>query len=332
MNNVVRNRRSIKGLIIFSLFFCAVDFVYRTVNDISYLTRENCVLYRMLPKFWFIVFEYFVELLLVVVVGVFLAALLESYFARYGRFYPKNTHTAFLYASVLPFCACTTIPIVGSMRDKLGFRTVITFVVAAPLLSPYIVLLSLGVLGTQYAILRIVSAFVLAQSSGLVLEFFSSKDKIEGLMAFDQCNPDKCHAQERDIYLRTYDIFVKLLPFLVLAGLAGVLIEIAAPVNFLANHQISNNFAGTLLVTLAGLPVYFCNGAEILFLRPLIHQGGLALGTSIAFSLASTSVCVTSFAMLTKFIGKKLTAILLANIIIVTVVLGLLINQLKWIG
>ena len=332
MKDAGRNRRAIKGFIVLSLLFFAIDFVYRTINDISYLTREECILYRVLPKLWFLAFEYFVELLFVVVVGVFLAALLESYFTRYRRFYPKNTYTAFVYASLLPFCACTTIPVVGSMRDRLGFRTVITFVVAAPLLSPYIVLLSFGVLGTQYAILRIISAFFLAQSSGLVLEFFSTNGKMGGLTAFEGCNPNTCQVHEQDIYLRTYDIFIRLLPFLILAGVAGILIETAAPANFLAKHQISNNLPGILLVTLSGLPVYFCNGAEVLLLRPLIHQSGLALGTAIAFSLASTSVCVTSFAMLVKFIGSKLTIILLANLIIVTVVLGFLINQLRVTG
>ncbi len=282
----------------------------------------------MLPKFWFLVFEYFVELFLIVVVGIFLAVLLESYFSRYKRFYPKNTITAFLYASMLPVCACTTIPLISSMRGKLRFRTIITFVVAAPLLSPYIIMLSFSVLGVRYGILRIVSAFILALVSGFVVEFFYTREETQGLIILNTCNKELCESQKSDIYQQAFDIIIKILPFLIVAGIAGIAIELIAPTNFLAGYDIPNNLVGIMLVILAGIPVYFCNGAEVLFLRPLIHQSGLSLGTAIAFSLASTSVCITSFVMLIKFMGKKLTIILVANLTIITIILALLINAI----
>ena len=302
------------------------DGVYKTIYNISYLTREKCILYRMLPKVGFLFFEYFIELFLIVVVGIFLAVLLEAYFVKYKRFYPSNTITAFFYASLLPVCACTTIPLISSMRDKLPFRTIITFVVAAPLLSPYIIMLSFSVLGVKYGILRIVSAFTLAILSGLVVELFYTKEETGGLIALSTCNPHEGHAEKPDVYLQTYEVFKKILPYLIVAGVAGISIELAAPANFLKDYTISNNIIGVMLVILAGIPVYLCHGAEVLFLRPLIHQSGLSLGTAIAFSLASTSICITSFVMLIKFMGRKLTIILLANLIIVTLILGVLLN------
>lgn len=326
MKTLINNRKVIKGFIIFSLLFFAIDLVYKTINNINYLTREKCILYRMLPKLGFLIFEYFIELSLILIVGIFLAAILESYFTKYQRFYPKNTIAAFLYASLLPVCACATIPLVSSMRDKLKFRTIITFLVAAPLLSPYIIILSFSVIGVKYSILRIASAFLLSILSGFVVEFFYRKDETEGLVVFNACNPNECYSHKPDIYLQTYEIFKKILPYLIIAVIAGIVIETVAPAIFLTNHKIPNNLIGIILVILAGIPVYFCHGAEVLFLRPLIHQSGLPLGTAIAFSLASTSVCITSFVMLIKFIGRKLTFILLANLIIVTLLLGLLIN------
>jgi uncharacterized membrane protein YraQ (UPF0718 family) len=326
MKPLTINRNAIKCFVIFSIFFFAADLTYKTVNNISYLNRENCILYRMLPKVGFLFFEYFIELFLIVVVGIFLAVLLEAYFVKYRRFYPTNTITAFFYASLLPVCACTTIPLISSMREKLTFRTIITFVVAAPLLSPYIIVLSFSVLGTTYGILRIVSSFLLAIVSGFVLEFFYSKEDLGEWIVFSTYNPHEGHPEKPDVYLKTYEVFKKILPYLIVAGVAGILIELAAPANFLKNHTISNNIIGVMLVVLAGIPVYLCHGAEVLFLRPLIHQGGLLLGTAMAFSLASTSICITSFVMLIKFMGRKLTIILLTNLIIVTLILGVLLN------
>ncbi len=323
------NRKIIKGIVIFCFIFFAADFAYKTINNITYLNRENCILFRMMPKFWFLVFEYFVELFILVVIGVFLAALLESLFTKYKRLYPSNIITAFLYASLLPVCTCATIPFIGSMREKIPFRTIIAFVVAAPLLSPYIIMLSFSVLGVRYAMLRICCAFFLSMVTGIVVEFFYSEEKPKGIITIGICTPGECNTQKADIYLHTYEILKKLIPYLVLAGIAGIAIELFAPAHYLTQFDIPNNFVGVSLVILAGIPVYFCNGAEILVLRPLIHQSGLALGTAIAFSLTSTAVCMTSIVMLAKFLGKKLTFILVANIIITTLLLGLLINMIS---
>lgn len=328
MKPLAINRTAKKWFVIFSILFFSADIVYKTVNNITYLNRENCILYRMLPKIEFLFFEYFVELFLIVVVGIFFAVLLETMFVKYKRFYPSSTITAFFYASLLPVCACSTIPLISSMKGKLPFRTIITFVVAAPLLSPYIIMLSFSVLGMTYGILRIVSAFLLATISGVVLEFFYTKEDLGGWIALGTGNPSEAYHEKLDVYHKTFEVFKKLLVYLIVAGMLGVMIELTAPANFLKDYPVSNNLFGVMVVILAGIPIYLCHGAEVLFLRPLIHQGGLSLGTAMAFSLASTSVCITSFVMLIKFMGKRLSIILLANLIIITLLLGILINML----
>jgi uncharacterized membrane protein YraQ (UPF0718 family) len=72
--------------------------------------------------------------------------------------------------------------------------------------------------------------------------------------------------------------------------------------------------------------MYYCNGADVILLKPLIAHSGLSLGTAMAFSLTSTSICITAIVMLVKFLNKKLTIILVASIMVLTFILGLLIN------
>ena len=79
-------------------------------------------------------------------------------------------------------------------------------------------------------------------------------------------------------------------------------------------------------VILAGIPLYFCNGAEVLILRPLIHHGGFSLGAAVAFSLTSTAICITSFVMILKFLGRKLTALLAVHIVVVALAISYLID------
>lgn len=322
-------RRDLTKVIVtlsFSLFL--IDLFYKSAHQISYLNRDRCILYRTLPKIGFLFYEYFLELFLSVFIGIFLAVLLESFFKKYGRFYPRNSILAFCYASLLPLCACSTIPLIITMRQRLPLRTVITFTVAAPLLSPYVIFLSYTVLGLKYALLRISSSFLLAILSGVVVELFCSSEDDESLIVYSGCNKEGCGSDKTDIYLRTYEITLRILPFLIVSGIAGVLIELTAPSNFLITRSISNDFFGMLLSILIGIPIYLCHGAEVLLLRPLMHQCGLPLGHAVAFSLASTSTCITSLVILYRILGKKLTGILLLNILIVTLLLGSAVNYI----
>jgi uncharacterized membrane protein YraQ (UPF0718 family) len=318
-----------KVVVILSFLILSTDFIYKTVRDITSYTKEKCILYLSLPKTGFLIYEYFLELLFVVVIGVFCAVVLEAWFSRFKKFYPKNPFTAFLYASVIPVCSCTTIPIVKSMEDKISFRTLISFIISAPLLSPYIIVLSFSVLGFKYGVLRIVCSLILAILTGLVVEFFYKKDKkkleLSNLPTSKKITTN-CPIVRTDKFLQTYNIMKSIFPFLILAGGLGVVAELYVPVDFLEKMNFGNHFFDLAIVILIGIPMYYCNGADVILLKPLIAHSGLSLGTAMAFSLTSTSICITAIIMLIKFLNKKLTMILIGTIAILTFIIGFLIN------
>lgn len=325
-------RNLIKAFVIGVLLLLTADSIYKNVNNITFLNRDKCILYAILPKFWFLVYEYFFELTAIVIAGIFIAILLERWFSNFSRFYPKNPVTSFMYASLLPVCACTTIPLVQSMKEKLPFRTIITFIVSAPLLNPVIIMLSFSVIGYEYAILRIVSAFILAVSAGFVVELFYSKDTIGELTLLETCRKKSCSIGQGDVYLVSYELLKAILPYLLIAGGLGMAAEYIVPMKIIDEYNLSGNLAGIAVVVLIGLPLYFCNGADVLLLRPLMHFGGLPLGSAVAFSLTSTAVCISSLVMLYKFLGKRLTILLVTHILLVSLLLGLVINTLhEWL-
>ncbi len=317
-------KRSIQIALAAAFILAVADNIYKSLENITYIERQKCIINKFLPKVGFIFFEYFVELTLVVFLGVFIAALLEKYFLRFRRFYPSNTITSFIYASILPVCACTTIPIIKTMQEKMSVRAIITFIVAAPLLNPYIITLSFSVLGAEYAILRIVSSFVLSVSAGYVIEFFYNKEalKLENLQG---CSDSSCPVNEGDIYLKTWEIFKSVVPYLFAGGIVGAVLEIVMPKSTVLSSMISNSILSNIIIILIGVPLYFCNGTDVLLLRPLLCSG-IYVGTGIAFSLTSTAICITSIFMLLKFMGKKLTGILVVHIFIVTLMISQVIN------
>ncbi len=72
-----------KIVVIVSAIILSADFIYKTVNDITSYTKEKCILYLSLPKSGFLIYEYFLELLFVVVIGVFSAVVLEAWFTKF---------------------------------------------------------------------------------------------------------------------------------------------------------------------------------------------------------------------------------------------------------
>ncbi len=317
----------IKMLVQLSIFLLSLDFIYKIFFGISYQNRQDCILYDSLPRWAFLFYEYFVELMLIVVAGIFVAAIIEKYFAKFNRFMPHNMVTAFLYASLLPVCSCSAIPIVKTLNHKIPFRVIITFIVAAPLLNPYIITISAMVLDWQYAILRIICSFILAIGTGYIAEYFYKKMDNKELGPLKTCSSNNCCSSKKtDVYELTYSMFKKVFLFMIIAGVISVTLELASPEKLLRHWELNDSIIGTMLVILIGVPIYFCNGADVLFLKPLIQFADLPLGTAIAFSLTSTSVCITSLFLLAKYVGKRLTIVILASVVIITLLLGLIIQ------
>jgi hypothetical protein len=322
----IRKTRLIKIALILSFILAGADTVYKSIQNISYLNRSKCILYKTLPKIGFLIFEYMVELSILVFIGIFLAALLEKYFLRFKRFLPENPVSAFIYASLLPVCACAAVPFVKTMQEKMKFNILVTFLVAAPLLNPYIIFLSFNVLGVKYGVARIVSSFILAVSSGYLLACFNRKQVI-GLPVRVLCGETSCGVTGEDIYLKTYSLFKSIFPYILLAGVIAIGLEMLSIKKSIIDFMRQKSLLGNIAVIFASIPLYLCNGTDILLLRPLICAG-VPLGNGIAFSLASSAICISSILMLIKFIGLRLTLILVAHIIGMTLILSQLINLL----
>lgn len=322
---------SYKIFIYLSITILLIDLVYKSYFGITYHTRENCILYTNLPRWLFLIYEFTVDLFMTVLVGIFIGTLLQKYFTKYKRLYPRTQLSAFLYASVIPVCSCSAIPMMGAMQGQLRLRTIITFVIAAPLLNPYIVALSFTVLGNEYAILRILASLVLSVSAGYFAEFVQPKTYIADPEKLLSCsNNTSCATSGKSIYSETILIFWKLIPYLLIAGAISMAFEVFQPTDLLEKLQLKAGPLSSSIFILIGVPIYFCNGADILFLQPLVNYGGLSLGTSIAFSLTSTAICISSFMMLLKYLGRRLTIYISIFMMVAIFIMSQLIEILSF--
>ena len=300
--------------------------IYMNLMGFNSLSHDACIVYKSVPKWFFQLYESFIELFIVVILGVFAGVLIEQYFNKIKRFYPKNQMLAFLYGVILPVCSCSVLPLIDSMKKRTSLKTIITFVIAAPLLNPYIIFVSLTVLGWKYLVLRVVFSFLLAMISGWLLEFISNRFKTFSWGEYQACVSDCDFIPSRDPFIKTTLMTKKLLPYILIAGVLSFIFAIVNPKQYLEALNFSMEPWSTIIMTLVGIPIYVCNGSDIIFLKPLLQYTDLSMGSAIAFSLASSAVCVSSIAMLVKFIGKNLTIALVTIIILQIFIFSAVIN------
>lgn len=318
-----------KILIVSALVFLIADTLYMNIAGIAYGNKELCILYKILPRWAFFIYEYFIELLIIVLLGLFGGVLIEQYSYKIKRFFPSNQVLAFFYASILPICSCGVIPVVESMKKRVSIKTIVTFILAAPLLNPYIVFMSISVLGIKYAILRIIAAFILAVSSGIIVEFVVKLFQLEIPGIYENCSTG-CETNRKNPYLKTMVYLKKLLPYIMIAALLTFIFEYIQPQKYLETLSFSNESFAVVLMMLIGIPIYVCNGADVLFLKPLLTYTDLSITGALTFSLTSSAICISSIVILVKFFGKRITIALIfaliATILIGAFLLSFMIN------
>lgn len=322
---VLRNSRIIVyGVIALTILHT----IYMNLMGLTPLDHSGCVIFKSVPKWFFQFYESFIELFVVVILGVFAGVLMEKYFNKIKRFYPKNQLLAFIYGAILPICSCGVLPLIDSMKKRVSLKTIITFIIAAPLLNPYIILVSFTVLGWKYAVLRIVFSAFLAILAGWLLELVSKRFKSFSWGEYEACVSDCDFIPSRDPFVKTAMMTKKLVPYILIAGTLSFIFAIVNPRQYLEALNFSLEPWATVIMTAIGIPLYVCNGTDIIFLKPLLQYTDLSMGSAIAFSLAASAVCVSSIAMLVKFIGKNLTFALVSILIILIFIFSAIINFL----
>lgn len=323
-----RQKRISRIIVLSVILITVIHMVYMNLMGFSSLSHDACIVYSSVPRWFFYLYENILELFIVVILGVLAGVLVEHYFHKIKRFYPKNQLLAFAYASILPICSCGAVPLIDSMKRRTSLKVIITFIVAAPLLNPYIVLVSFTVLGLKYTILRVVFSFLLAILSGQIIDYISKRFKLFSWGEYNSCVSNCDVVVDRDPFVKTIKITKKLLPYILIAGLISFAFAFWNPKQYLESLSFSHEPWSTLIMVMVGIPLYVCNGTDVIFLKPLLQYTDLTMGSAMAFSLASSSVCVSSIAMLMKFIGRKLTIALVCIIIAQIMFFSFLINIL----
>jgi uncharacterized membrane protein YraQ (UPF0718 family) len=281
-----------------------------------------------MPRWGFLIIENIFELILVVIAGIFAATLLEKHLSRLEKIVPRNIFTAFIYASIIPVCSCSAIPLLRSFEGKIPPQVTLTFILAAPILNPHIIILSLSLLGVKYTILRVMGSFIIAAGVAAIASGYIRRyNRSQGLLLPGCLSSGGCHKISKGVYDSAYRIIKAIFPYMLLAGILSILFESFVSKDILS-HGMWGGYGAVGAAVLVGIPLYMCNGSDVIFLKPLIQYGHFPIGAAVAFSLTSTAVCISSLMLISRYLGKKLTMLILASILVISLTIGLVIQLL----
>jgi uncharacterized membrane protein YraQ (UPF0718 family) len=263
-----------------------------------------------------------------VVGGCLVAGLVMKYFtARWSL--PRTMPGAMLLGAVLPLCSCGAVPLTrGMMTMKIPTRVIIAFLVVTPILNPFVIVMSYGVIGFWYTFFRISGTFLLAWIMGVLIERFAPPEdvgKMSPLSSFCNSCASKNAPQSSSGLINGLKLMGMLHRYIIIGVILGALIAAYFPMTLVTKY-LGSNILGLVLAVSIGVPLYLCTGEEVIFLKPLMDLG-LPLGHAIAFTISANGICITSIFLLIGVLGRR-TAIALTGLFwILPLILGYVINM-----
>jgi uncharacterized membrane protein YraQ (UPF0718 family) len=173
--------------------------------------------------------------------------------------------------------------------------------------------------------IRILASFVLAVFAGILVEWIGRKFLKHEWGKYEICQTN-CTVFSRDVFVKTILMTKKLMPYILIGGAISLSMELFNPKQILSFFNFSNPWLSMFIMLAIGIPIFVCNGADMILLKPLLAFTDLSMGAALVFSLTSSAVCISSIVMMAKFLGKPLTAILVISIGVLALVIGAAIN------
>ncbi len=330
------------GIMIFLSISALYTFTYCHYICTKYsalVFEEDLNFFHLLFRFSLSLFPYFIG------ACVFGGFIVVYFYSRTSGFQWNSMFKSMVFASLIPICSCGAVPLAKAMLATKSVRVgaVISFLMVAPVLSPFVIIFSFQ-LGVIYVIARIVSIFILALVTGIIIEKFVGvvdESTYAGCYGCGKCsvsagNPTSAFEfgdylqRVRTSFLIGWDMMISLLRYIAMGIIIGAFI--AKFINpKLVGSYISSDFLGLVISTSVSLPIFLCSGQEVLILSPLMStslmgSNALPVGHAVAFTIAGTGICASAVPILMATIGKKATAIMVAAFWVGSLLLGLAIN------
>lgn len=240
-----------------------------------------------------------------------------------------------------PFCSCGVIPLIAALLAMgVPLSAVMAFWLASPVMDPSMFVLSVGVLGMEFAVAKTLAAVGLGLLGGFVVYALSANGRLNDVLrdgvGNGGCGGTKVSTAKPVVWsfwkeeVRTEKFFREgikttlfLTKWLSLAFILESLMLAYLPADLVSNSLGGEGLLPIIIATLVGVPAYLNGYAALPLVGGLVEQGmvpGAGLAFLVAGGVTSLPASLAVFALVKKrvfalYIGLALGGSFLAGVL-----------------
>jgi hypothetical protein len=235
-----------------------------------------------------------------------------------------------MIGGLTPFCACSTIPMtVGFLKARVPFGSIMSFVLASPILNPIILTMMTALLGFKAAVIYGLVTFAAAVVFGLIMhrlgfEKYVKNVRVSGGRGFEE-NAPNFKAKLLIAFNSGWSDFRGVLVYLVVGVAIGALIKGYVPQDLVVRLAGPQNPLAIPVAALIGIPLYIRAETAIPIGLALMHKG-MSVGAVIALIIGGAGMAIPEISLLASIFRPRLVGALVGVIFITAVTAGLVFN------
>jgi len=286
-------------------------------------------------EFFETLWELTLEMAPYLLLGFLIAGLLNGLFSKewlqkqLGKPGWGSSIKAALFGVPLPLCSCGVIPTGVSLHKKGASKGATTsFLISTPQTGIDSILITYGMMGWAYAIVRPIIAFITGIFGGFFVDNFDkSQEEMKDAASCDDCAVDtsKQHWFDRIFKYAFVEFLQDISKWLIIGLVLASVISMLVPDEFFEGGILSEPIVSMLLVLVASIPLYVCATGSVPIAAVLLMKG-ISPGAAIVFLMAGPATNIATFTVIWNAIGKRMTIIYLASIIFGALLFGVLID------
>ena len=239
---------------------------------------------------------------------------------------------AAMFGVPLPLCSCSVIPVSMSLYNNGASKAAtVAFLLSTPQTGVDSILVTLGLLGPVFAVLRPIMALVTGLLGGVLTDLWDHGAESKGTM---KASCPHCQAAKERPGNKVLDAlrhgFVTLprdigKPLLV--GLvAAAAISTVIPDDFFAD-RLGTGIRPMVVMMLVGIPLYVCATASVPVAAAMILKG-LTPGAALVFLMTGPATNAAGLVTIWKILGTRAAAAFLSAVAVCSLASGMLLDWL----
>jgi uncharacterized membrane protein YraQ (UPF0718 family) len=236
----------------------------------------------------------------------------------------KGNALAALLGAATPFCTCTAVPLfLGMIEAEVPLGPAISFLLASPTINLGAVILLLVVFGWRTALFYASACLLASITVGWIIGRIPREQALRDYLWLeeDDPSPGSTRVALRKAALLGRQLTRKLLPWLALATLAGILIDALVPTSLVMHFGSLRAGLGIPAAAALGSVIY----ADILLLIPIgfaLIQHGASTAIVLTFMLAASGLSIPEMVIVGRVLRPHLVLLFVGSTLLVYILVG----------